>query len=150
MCRRCESGAGHSALVAHFVRQSARRMNRPEPQQQGVLTSSPPTIGPATCASFRTRSSAPSSCGVKVRLPSIYLPLCRCTRIWSPPAKAADAGLMTRDELKRQEREAIIVALKHTNGKVSGPHGAAELLGMKPSTLAARISSLGINRRALN
>jgi transcriptional regulator with GAF, ATPase, and Fis domain len=39
----------------------------------------------------------------------------------------------------------------HTiNGKVSGPSGAAELLGMKPSTLASRISSLGINRRTLN
>jgi hypothetical protein len=35
-------------------------------------------------------------------------------------------------------------------GKVSGPGLAAELLGMKPSTLASRISSLGINRRTLN
>jgi transcriptional regulator with GAF, ATPase, and Fis domain len=67
-----------------------------------------------------------------------------------PPAKAtANVRLMTRDELKRQEREAIINALKQTNGKVSGPHGAAQLLGMKPSTLSARISSLGINRRTI-
>ena len=56
-------------------------------------------------------------------------------------------ALPTRDELKRQEREAIVNALKQTNGKVSGPGGAAKLLGMKPSTLASRISSLGINRR---
>ncbi len=62
----------------------------------------------------------------------------------------ARAALLTRDELKRQEREAIINVLKQTNGKVSGPGGAAELLGMKPSTLASRISSLGINRRTLN
>jgi transcriptional regulator with GAF, ATPase, and Fis domain len=66
------------------------------------------------------------------------------------PKPAADAALLTRDELKRQEREAIINALKQTNGKVSGPGGAAELLDMKPSTLASRISSLGINRRTLN
>jgi DNA-binding NtrC family response regulator len=62
----------------------------------------------------------------------------------------ARAALITRDELKRQEREAIINALNQTNGKVSGPGGAAELLGMKPSTLASRISSLGINRSTLN
>ena len=63
---------------------------------------------------------------------------------------AAKAAFLTRDELKQQEREAIINALKQTNGKVSGPGGAAKLLGMKPSTLASRISSLGINRRTLS
>ena len=61
----------------------------------------------------------------------------------------ASAALLTRDQLKRQEREAMINALKQTNGKVSGPGGAAELLGMKPSTLASRISSLRINRGTL-
>jgi transcriptional regulator with GAF, ATPase, and Fis domain len=63
---------------------------------------------------------------------------------------AAEAALLTRDQLKQHEREAIINALKQTNGKVAGPRGAAELLGMKPSTLASRISSMGINRRTLN
>jgi DNA-binding NtrC family response regulator len=62
---------------------------------------------------------------------------------------SAEAAVLTRDQLKRQEREAIINALKQTNGKVSGPGGAAELIGMKPSTLASRISSLSINRRTL-
>ena len=57
--------------------------------------------------------------------------------------------LPTRDELKRQQRDAIIKALEQTNGKVYGPGGAAELLGMKPSTLSSRISSLGIDRRTL-
>lgn len=67
-----------------------------------------------------------------------------------PPSSTARAALLTRDELKQHEREAIINALKQTYGKVFGPRGAAELLGMKPSTLASRISSLGINRRTLN
>jgi transcriptional regulator with GAF, ATPase, and Fis domain len=61
-----------------------------------------------------------------------------------------NAALFTRNELKRQEREMIINAIKQTNGKVSGPGGAAELLGMKPSTLASRISSLRISRRTLS
>ncbi|MBV8136409.1 MAG: hypothetical protein JO121_12390 [Deltaproteobacteria bacterium] len=61
----------------------------------------------------------------------------------------AKTPLPTREELKRQEREAIINALKRSNGKVSRPGGAAELLGMKSSTLASRISTLGISRRPL-
>ena len=49
-------------------------------------------------------------------------------------------------ELKRQERDTIVSALKQTNGKISGPHGAAELLGMKPSTLSSRMAALSVNR----
>ena len=139
-------------LVAHFIRQSARRMNRPEPQlsKAGTGPSSRPTTGLATCASFKTRSSAPSSCGGRVRSPSTYPPRRPHESTAQQAKPAANAALLTRDELKRQERETIINALKQTNGKVSGPGGAAELLGMKPSTLASRISSLGINRRTLS
>ena len=37
-----------------------------------------------------------------------------------------------------------ITDAKAANGKVSGLGGAAELLGLKPTTLASRIKSLGI------
>ena len=56
---------------------------------------------------------------------------------------------MTRDEWKRQERESIAAALRQANGKVFGSDGAAELMGMKPTTLASRIKALGIKRGAL-
>ena len=61
-----------------------------------------------------------------------------------PPSNAA---LLTRNDLKRQERDSIAVALKQTGGKIFGPDGAAELLGMKPTTLASRIKALGLARR---
>ncbi len=57
---------------------------------------------------------------------------------------------LKREELKRQERDATVAALKQTNGKLSGSGGAAELLGMKPTTLASRIAALGLNRKLLN
>lgn len=62
-------------------------------------------------------------------------------------APIAKAPFPTREELNRQKREVIIDALKRTNGKVSGPGDAAELLRMKPTTLASRVSVLGVNRR---
>lgn len=54
-----------------------------------------------------------------------------------------DRGL--RSELCDMERQRIIAALAKTNWRVSGPHGAAALLGIKRSTLLSRMKKLGIN-----
>jgi hypothetical protein len=43
-------------------------------------------------------------------------------------------------------RESIVFALKQAGGKIFGPNGAAELLGMKPTTLTFRIV-LGLNQK---
>jgi formate hydrogenlyase transcriptional activator len=55
-------------------------------------------------------------------------------------AVAADPG--ARD----LSRERIIEALEQTGWRVSGPRGAAHLLGLKPTTLEARMKRLGITR----
>jgi len=44
------------------------------------------------------------------------------------------------------EKEQIYAALDKCQGKVSGPGGAAELLGINPNTLATRMRKLGIRR----
>ena len=44
------------------------------------------------------------------------------------------------------EREHIERVLKSTNWKVSGPYGAASILGLKSSTLVFRMKKLGIKR----
>ena len=62
-----------------------------------------------------------------------------------PPISSA-ARLTTREELKRQERENIVQALRLTKGKIFGSDGAAVLLGMKPTTLASRIKALRIKK----
>ncbi|MBT3344364.1 MAG: sigma 54-interacting transcriptional regulator [Gemmatimonadetes bacterium] len=50
--------------------------------------------------------------------------------------------------LQQVEQDAIIVALQASSGKISGPGGAAEMLGLKPSTLESRMKKLGIDRTA--
>jgi transcriptional regulator with GAF, ATPase, and Fis domain len=50
----------------------------------------------------------------------------------------------TDAEIRQLEADNIRAALRAASGKVSGPGGAAQLLGMKPTTLASRIKSLGI------
>ncbi len=49
---------------------------------------------------------------------------------------------------KQRDRESIVAALEKSNGRVSGAGGAAEILGVKPTTLTSRIKSLGIERPA--
>ena len=46
--------------------------------------------------------------------------------------------------LREVEREAILEALRKTNGRVSGPGGAAALLGLKRTTLQSRMRVLNI------
>jgi Bacterial regulatory protein, Fis family. len=48
-----------------------------------------------------------------------------------------------RDEVERQQ---IVEALEKTNGKIYGSDGAAELLGMRPTTLSSKIAALKIKR----
>ncbi|MFG0264764.1 MAG: sigma 54-interacting transcriptional regulator, partial [Rhodopirellula sp. JB055] len=52
--------------------------------------------------------------------------------------------IMTVAELRSLEANNIRKALQACGGKVYGDAGAATLLGMKPTTLASRIKSLGI------
>jgi PAS domain S-box-containing protein len=71
-------------------------------------------------------------------------------RIDLPPVKAAVAALtpadrlLTDDERRERDRANILAALESCGGKVFGRGGAAELLDVKPTTLASRIKALGI------
>jgi transcriptional regulator with GAF, ATPase, and Fis domain len=44
------------------------------------------------------------------------------------------------------ERSNLLTALKLTNWRVSGANGAAQLLGIKPTTLTDRIKKFGLTR----
>jgi transcriptional regulator with GAF, ATPase, and Fis domain len=138
-------------LVAHFIRQSARRMKRPEPQISKTALDELATYH--WLGNVRELQNTVERAIILWREGPLTfdLPASRPDKNSGEQAKpAAKGALLTLDELKRQEREAIISALKQTNGKVSGAGGAAELLGMKASTLASRIASMNVNRRTLD
>jgi transcriptional regulator with GAF, ATPase, and Fis domain len=66
--------------------------------------------------------------------------------VLSPVPVGADR-VLTDAEVRRLEADNLRTALRRTSGKVSGPGGAAELLGIKPTTLASRIKTLGLSHR---
>ncbi len=45
-----------------------------------------------------------------------------------------------------RERENLLVVLQKTDWKIKGVNGAAELLGVKPTTLLSRMKKMGIKR----
>ncbi|MDT8385492.1 MAG: sigma 54-interacting transcriptional regulator [Gammaproteobacteria bacterium] len=62
------------------------------------------------------------------------------------PAGHIPGHIHTQAELRQQELNNIVAALEKCNGRLFGKNGAAEMLAMKPTTLASRIKKLGINR----
>jgi len=52
----------------------------------------------------------------------------------------------TAKELEELERANLLAALEATGWRVAGDTGAAQLLGVKPTTLSSRIKALGIER----
>jgi len=61
------------------------------------------------------------------------------------PESAAER-ILTEEELTELTRRNILAALRTSGWRVSGPKGAAQLLGIKPTTLTDRMKKLGINR----
>ncbi|WP_277374096.1 sigma 54-interacting transcriptional regulator [Pseudomonas sp. AA-38] len=52
-------------------------------------------------------------------------------------------GVMTEQQIRQLEIDNLHAALEAAGGRLFGPDGAAELLGIKPTTLASRLKKLG-------
>jgi formate hydrogenlyase transcriptional activator len=59
---------------------------------------------------------------------------------------ATGAAASSISTLEEAERQHILRALRQTEWRVAGPNGAAKLLGMKRTTLQARMRKLGVRR----
>jgi transcriptional regulator with GAF, ATPase, and Fis domain len=57
-----------------------------------------------------------------------------------------DWEVVPESEMRRRERQNIIDALKKSKWKIYGTEGAAQLLGIKPTTLSSRIKKLKIKK----
>jgi transcriptional regulator with GAF, ATPase, and Fis domain len=70
---------------------------------------------------------------------------------WNSTSSGANASptstreVMTEEQMRDLQIKNIIACLKMTNGKVSGDGGAANLLGIRPTTLYSRIKKFGIS-----
>ncbi len=58
----------------------------------------------------------------------------------------AQSKFLTETELQLRERDNLALVLEAANWKIKGPDGAAELLGVKPSTLLSRMHKWGFKK----
>jgi transcriptional regulator with GAF, ATPase, and Fis domain len=61
-----------------------------------------------------------------------------------------EAGYLTEAEIQHRERQNLFAVLQKAGWKVKGAGGAAELLGVSPTTVFARIEKMGFKRPAIS
>ncbi len=57
-------------------------------------------------------------------------------------------GIVQVTSLEDMERVHILAVMERTGWRVRGSGGAAEILGLKPTTLDSRMKKLGVKRKA--
>jgi formate hydrogenlyase transcriptional activator len=129
-------------LVRYFVQQYARRMKKrvetisSEDMQALVRYKWPGNV--RELQNFIERAVILSSNGV------LAMPVRELEKPAPHSAAPSDSTVVT---LRDAERETILRALRESGGRVSGERGAAAKLGIKRTTLQARMRKLGINNR---
>lgn len=58
----------------------------------------------------------------------------------------SDSAYLSEEQMRAVEKDNLIKVLTHAKWKISGTDGAAELLGIKPSTLAYRMTNFDISK----
>ncbi|MFT4578688.1 MAG: PAS domain S-box-containing protein [Nitrospinales bacterium] len=64
----------------------------------------------------------------------------------NPKEWDTNISILTEEEMKLHDRQNILNALNQCGWKITGSNGAAEILGMRPTTLHSKIKKLGIKR----
>jgi formate hydrogenlyase transcriptional activator len=128
-------------LVRYFVQQYARRMNR------RITTIPSETLQALTRyhwpGNIRELQNFIERAVILTRGTTLEAPVRELKRAApkAPSEPAAASGVAT---LAEAEKEAILRALEESGGRVGGEQGAAARLGMKRTTLQAKMRKLGI------
>ncbi len=139
-------------LAAHFVDLVARRLNRPEVRlTDQALEQLTAYDWPGNIRELRNviERAVILSLRGPLRIDRVLgtsAPVAR-SRPARPTADLAEGSrVFSREELSRHERDNIIAALEQAGWRVSGMGGAAEILGVRPTTLTSRLKRFGIQR----
>jgi transcriptional regulator with GAF, ATPase, and Fis domain len=138
-------------LAVHFLKQICRDLGREPPrmtkQQVSVLKQQ---NWPGNIRELKNviERAVISSTGDRLRLDLAVPNASTEDQLPAEPSSTSSSEFVTVAEFKVLEKANITAALRHSNWKVWGPEGAAALLGIKPSTLAYQMKTLGIVKRS--
>jgi len=141
-------------LAVHFLQQVCREFGRPCPpitQAQADALRRYPWPGNVRELKNVIERAVILSTGDNLRL-DLSLPEA-VVGVSGAPAAVPSAGVMrearpflTEIQMRDQQRNNLVAALEAADWRVAGKGGAADLLGIRPSTLADRIRSFQIRR----
>ncbi|MEO8224043.1 MAG: sigma 54-interacting transcriptional regulator [Gammaproteobacteria bacterium] len=143
-------------LAVHFLEQVCREFGRPCPQltqsQADALRRYP---WPGNIRELKNviERAVILSAGDTLRL-DLSLPEAQLVATTAPALVAeagppgADRPFLTEVQMREQQRSNLLAALEAASWRIAGKGGAAELLGIRPSTLTDRMKSLGVGRPA--
>jgi len=133
-------------LAKHFIQACARRLRRP-----------PPLLSEAALRQLVTRDwpgnireleNVIERAIILARDGELQFDLSPAAAPRRPPTSGA-LPLLSRAAMQQHQRDAIVAALERSRGRVAGAGGAAELLGMKSSTLFSKMSVLGLRNKSV-
>ncbi len=125
-------------LIRYFAQKHAHRMNRPIDEI------------PSSSIEALTRYDWPGNIRElqNVIERSVILSPGRVLQVVLPDVpKSAPSGRPSAQSDEAGERQRILQALRESNGRVSGPNGAAARLGLRRTTLQSRMKKLGIEHQ---
>ena len=132
-------------LAAHFVDRLAHKLNRPPPRlTRANVIRLQAYDWPGNVRELQNvieRALITSRAGVL----TLDLPEDGTRAGAGVPEDAAE--VLPDAEMRRRERANTLAALETAGWTISGPDGAAALLGLKPTTLASRVKKLGLRRK---
>jgi len=135
-------------LAEQFLRQASRRFNRPSKGlSQANIMALQEYDWPGNVRELLNvieRAVITSRTGaMRFDLPRANSRQTRKTDVTPEPSSST---VVPDAAMKQRDRANILAALDQTSWRVHGPGGAAELLGMRPTTLASRIKRMGLER----
>jgi transcriptional regulator with GAF, ATPase, and Fis domain len=142
----CDRKGDIVPLAEHFLARSAARVGRPSPSLSKADRSR--LEAHDWPGNVRELQNTIERALITWRGGPLRLEINRRAEARAHKKGVADAtvAILTDRELRDHERENLRRALVEARWKIAGPSGAAERLGIKPTTLASRIRKLGIER----
>ena len=132
-------------LAEHFIQDSARRLRRPPPRlTEAALRQLMTRDWPGN---IRELENVIERAIILARDGQLRFDSAPAAAAPPPPSTSGPLPLLSRAAMEKHQRDAILTALDRSAGRVSGPGGAAEILGMKASTLFSRIRVLGLHQK---
>jgi transcriptional regulator with GAF, ATPase, and Fis domain len=139
-------------LANHFLQQASRRLRLPMPRFTDAHTRLLQSYD--WPGNVRELQNAVERALILAQKGVLHFDLCEDDLVAPPPPPPPQRGngseptVLTEFEWRQRERDNMQAALIRSGWRIHGAGGAAELLGLKPTTLISRMKKVGLKRPA--